>query len=309
MKNPSYRQSNRNSMQKTWTLIKLINWTTDYLDSKGIEKPRLETELLLSDLLGMKRIDLYVSFEKVMSDDELRLHKSRLIKRASGTPIQYITGHTSFMGYPIILDDRVLIPRPETEVLVEHAAHFADQSGASVALELGTGSGAISIALAKMVPSMRIVATDVSETVLEVAKENAKVNEVEGRIDFVWGDLFAALQSADSGRRFDLIVSNPPYVRSDEMENLPVEIREHEPARALDGGKDGLDVIRRILAGAPDYLGPKGRLFLEIGSAQAKQVLEAIAGLGVYGDSEIKRDLAGMDRVLVARPGQGGTVG
>jgi release factor glutamine methyltransferase len=296
-------------MHKTWTLIELINWTKDYLETKGIEKSRLEAELLLADMLGMKRIDLYVSFQRAMSKQELELHKSRVLKRASGAPVQYITGKTSFMGYPIVVDQRVLIPRPETEVLVEEAARFARHTAATNALELGTGSGAISIALAKLAPSLKIVATDISNEALEVALENLRANGVEERIELVRGDLFDSIGARDSAHSFDLVVSNPPYIAHGDIARLPKEIRDFEPAPALDGGENGMDVIRRILAAAPEYLKPGGKLFLEIGSGQGKLVEEAIADLEGFAEAEIKQDLAGMDRVLIARPAEGGSVG
>ncbi|MFW6049292.1 MAG: peptide chain release factor N(5)-glutamine methyltransferase, partial [Candidatus Bipolaricaulota bacterium] len=225
----------------------------------GIEKSRLEAEELLAHTLEVDRLNLYLDPDRPLTKAELDRYRPLIKKRKSGEPLQYITGKTSFMGVSLKIDDRALIPRPETEEMTEEIlARFRHRSGLRV-LDLGTGSGAIAIALARFLVNPRITAVDNSESALELAEENVAENEVSDAVEFRQSDWFSKVDE-----KYDIIVSNPPYVATQEIEELSPDIKEHEPLEALDGGGNGMEEIRRILGEVSGYLTEDGAFFLEI---------------------------------------------
>ncbi|MFQ6089895.1 MAG: peptide chain release factor N(5)-glutamine methyltransferase, partial [Candidatus Bipolaricaulia bacterium] len=226
---------------------------------------------------------------------ELARFRMLIRKRRAGVPLQYLLGEVEFMGLKLGVDGRALIPRPETEGLVELILRDVEPETEVEILELGTGSGAIAVALAKFLPQCRITATDISREALELARENAARNGVEGRIEFLESDWFAEVSG-----RFDLIVANPPYVSIEELEELPGEVREHEPRAAWDGGERGMKALQRIIVEAPAYLRSGGRLYLEFGAGQGAEVRELVVATGAFVGVEILRDLGKRERYLRA---------
>lgn len=286
-------------MTRVWSVLELIRYTADYLGGKGIREPRLNAELLLADTLGLKRLDLYLQFDRPVRPEELAEFKARLLRRARHEPLQYIAGHTDFRELRLSVDRRVLIPRPETELLVgEVLAWCAERSGLS-ALDVGTGSGAIALSLAVEGPFERVLATDLSAEALEVAIENRRTAAPGTSVEFRVGPGFAPA----AGERFDVVVSNPPYVGEEEREGLDAEVRDWEPALALFAGPGGLAVVGELIAAAPDHLRGGGLLALEIGAAQAPRVVELIRGAGPFREPRVVRDLAGRDRIVLAEIG------
>lgn len=283
------------------TVLEALNWATDHLKGHGIENPRLNAELLLAHSLRLYKEQLYLRLHDPLTEEERRRMEELILRRASGEPLQYILGHQEFWSIKIHVDPRVLIPRPETEHLVEEAllilTNISSKKIPSV-LELGTGSGAIAIALAKEVRNLFLVATDLSEEALKVARENAKQASVFDKIRFVKGDL---LQPFRPGALFDLILTNPPYIPDGDIDRLPREVKHYEPHLALKGGKDGLDFYRRLIPQIPSSLSEGGWLLLEVGSAQAGSVCEMIESEGSFCKPETVEDLAGIERVVKAQ--------
>ena len=256
------------------TVLEAIQRSTDFLGRKGVDSPRLQTELLLAHLLKQPRMRLYLEFERVLTPAEVDAFRELIKRRGQREPLQHIVGSTSFCGLEIAVNRDVLIPRPETELLAERGWTFLNQlstinSPPSTALEFGTGSGCVAIALACKCPAAEIYAIDISAEALVLARQNAARHVVAGRIQFLHGDGFAA---APEGVRFDLIISNPPYIPTGEIASLQPEVREHDPRRALDGGSDGLDYGRRLAAEGAPFLKPHGRLMLEFGDGQAERL-------------------------------------
>jgi release factor glutamine methyltransferase len=281
------------------TILEVIKRSTDFLMRKGVASPRLQVELLLAHLLRMPRMQLYLSFERVLTSAELDGLRALVQRRGQREPLQYIVASTSFCGLEIAVNREVLIPRPETELLAERAWTFLQKGGeAASALEIGTGSGCLAIALAHHAPQANVCATDLSRPALELARRNAESNQVSGRVRFCQGDLFAALPDK---AQFDLIVSNPPYIPTARMDTLEAEVREYEPRRALDGGADGQDFYRRIAAEAGARLRPAGCLMLELdeeGAAATRQIFQTEKWIV----ESVERDYNGRERILVARP-------
>ena len=264
------------------TVLEVIQKSAEFLAKKGVAPPRLQTELLLAHVLRLPRMQLYLNFERELSDTELGTLRELVKRRGQREPLQHIIGSTSFCGLEIAVNRHVLVPRPETELLAELGWQFlstinhpvlrsntAEGGQPSTALDFGTGSGCIAIALAVKCPNARVVALDASANALAVAKENAGRNSVGDRIEFHCGNGFAALP-ADA--RFHLIVSNPPYIPSGEIASLQPEVRDFDPHSALDGGLDGLDFHRLLAAEAGAFLQPGGRIMLEFGEGQADAV-------------------------------------
>lgn len=276
-------------MTEPWTSLKLIQWTTGHFEKKGIPNPRLDAELLLASVLKCKRVDLYIGFENAVSEKHLAEYKALIERRAKREPLQYILGETEFWGLKFKVTPDVLIPRPETELLVEEALKFPE---AKTILDIGTGSGCIAVSLAKHLPEAKVVATDISKESLEVAKQNAEKNGVADRIEFVASDIAPWLFFETQERKFDLIVSNPPYIDPLELDLLQTEVSRHEPRRALDGGKDGMEIVEKILKEAPDFLKSPGRLMLEVGEGQAEALKKKYP-------CETRKDYAGIERVIV----------
>jgi len=281
----------RTGSEAVWTPLELVRWTTDYFKSHGVESPRLDAEVLLAHALGARRIDLYLRFDQPLEAHERAVFRELVRRRASErVPVAYLTGSREFWSRSLRVAPGVLIPRPETEGLVQLAAKLAPRRAA----DIGIGSGAIALALALELPEVEITGVDVSEAALAIARENLTAHGVADRVALVAGDGLEPLTG-----RFDLIASNPPYVPSGELEGLAPELR-HEPRVALDGGADGLDVIRALAAGAREKLVAGGHLLLEIAPDQAARTRELLAAGGAA-HVEIHPDLAGRERVALAR--------
>lgn len=276
--------------------MELLRWTAEYLGEKGFHNARLNGELLLSGVLGVKRLDLYLQFDRPLRPEELAEFKGRLLRRAKREPLQYIEGEAHFRDLRLRVDPRVLIPRPETEQLVQRVLDWAAPRPGLAAADVGTGSGAIALALATEGAFGRVVATDVEPGALEAARANHAFAAPEAPVEFRLGAGVAPLR----GERFDVLVSNPPYIGTGERESLDVEVRDWEPASALFAGGDGLDVIREIVAGAPAVLRPGGLLALEIGERQGAAVAGLVGAAGAFGAPRVEKDLAGRDRIVLA---------
>lgn len=282
-------------MAETWTIQRVLAWTGEYFERQGTDSPRLTAELLLAHALGCDRVRLYVDFDRPLNKDELAAFRSLVTRRASGEPTYFILGRREFYGRPFHVDPRVLIPRPETEHLVDAALEKLPEDAPGPVLDLCTGSGAIAVSLAAERQALAVVATDLSAGALEVAALNARALGVEGRVELLNGDLYEPV----AGRVFELIVANPPYLRSGEIDGLSREVR-REPRGALDGGPDGLDLVRRIAAQAPGALAPGGWLMLEIGAEQGEATRTLFEAAGLV-DAQVRKDLAGLDRIALAR--------
>jgi release factor glutamine methyltransferase len=284
-------------LDENWTILKVLQWTTRYFTSKGIGQARANAEVLLAHVLGIERIQLYLNYDRPLGPGELARFREIIKRRAAFEPSQYIVGKQEFWSLQFEVSPAVLIPRPETEVLVEKALEILGEEDALV-LDLGTGSGAIPVALAHERSSIRVIATDRSLEALAVAKRNAARNDVSGRIHFALADLFEAFSVLP---HFELIVSNPPYVSESEYQELAPEISRYEPASALrGGGEHGLDLIRKILEHFPKYLKPGGSLLVEIGQGQA-DFLQLELDSAFAGQFEFIPDYSGIKRVLHLR--------
>ncbi len=278
-------------MAETWTTLKLVGWTQDFFAKKGIDAPRLTAELLLAHALGCDRLRLYLDFDKPLGERELARFRELVRRRADGEPTAYLVGKREFYGRRFLVDPRVLVPRPETELVLEAALAALPDGGR--ALDLCTGSGCLAVSLALERTGARVVATDASEDALAVARENARL--LGAVVDFALGDLWAAVHG---GGPFDVVVSNPPYVPAKELALLPREVR-REPCIALDGGEDGLSVLRRIVEEAPAWLTPTGTLVVEMHETHA-EALPALCRAAGFRSAEARRDLAGLPRLTVA---------
>lgn len=283
------------------TVLKALNWATDYLKERRIDNPRLHAELLLTRSMRLSREELYIRLHSEVTEEEKKALEGLILRRGSGEPLQYILGHQEFWSVNVKVDPRVLIPRPETELLVEEGlwslANISSKKIFSV-LELGTGSGAIAIALAREVEKIFLVATDLSGDALMVARENARQAGVSDKIWFVKGDLVNPFLPRET---FDLILSNPPYLSDSELSGLAREIIDHEPLIALRGGKDGLEFYRKLISQSPSYLKKGGWFLLEVGAHQAGRVCEMIEAEGHFQKPEKVKDLSGIERVVKAQ--------
>ncbi len=278
-----------------WTITGVLEWTKQYFANKGIENPRLDAEILLCSVLKCERITLYVHFDQPLSEEELTEYRGYVARRAQQEPLAYILGEKAFMKHSFKVNPAVLVPRPETELLVESVAKAAAGAGAASLLDLGTGSGAIIVSLLELLPEAAGTAVDISAAALAVAGENAEAIGVSSRLTLVESDLFAGLPA---GQIFDIIVSNPPYIPAADIAGLAADVQ-REPRGALDGGSDGLDFYRRIAAGCGTWLKPDGLLAFEVGIGQAQQVagLCRQAGLTV---TALRKDYAEIERMVFA---------
>jgi release factor glutamine methyltransferase len=279
--------------QETWTVLKVLTWTKGYLAEKGVENARLEAEWMLCEVIGLDRVGLYVNFDKPLSEGELALFRGLVARRARREPLQYILGTQEFMGLEFDVTPAVLIPRPDTAPLVEEAVRRGAK--ARRVLDIGVGSGCIAVSLARLLPGAEVLGVERSPEALAVAWRNAEKNGVT--VTLFEGSLFEPFP----GERFDLIVSNPPYIASGDLETLQPEVRDFEPRGALDGGVDGLDFYRLIIPAAPDYLSPGGQLLFEAGIGQAEEILALFAETGRFGELFTAKDAAGIDRVVGGR--------
>ena len=285
------------------TISGALNWGNRFLKERGIESPRLNAELLLRKALKMNHVELYLYPDRALTRPQFAYYKSLINKRIRGEPAQYILGSREFWSLDLKVTAEVFIPRPETELLVEETLKiFRDAGDLTLRfMEVGTGSGAIAIALAKELERCFILAEDISWEAILLARENAGIHGVLGNIRFLVGDLFSALKEGTS--RFDLILSNPPYIPSSKIGTLPREIAEFEPRIALDGGPDGLEFFRKIVMGARAFLKNGGWLMLELGERQGEAIVEMIRNTGSFVSPCIIKDYSGADRVVRARKG------
>ena len=282
-----------------WTIQRIVNWSTTYLTGKGTDTPRLDSELLLCEVLKCKRIDLYMNFDKPVSIEERDLYKAFLRRRIAGEPVAYILCQKEFMGLVFKVSDAVLIPRPDTEILVETALSFLKKRESRTTLDIGTGSGCIPISLAKLGQASG-VAWDVSKAALDVAIDNAARHGV-GDFNFKIVDALALAGWSENYGQFDLIVSNPPYISQEEKAGLAISVRDYEPATALFAEESGLLFYRVISERAASFLKPSGRLMVEVGWTQAASVSCLLRESG-WQDIVVVKDLAGHDRVVSAAP-------
>lgn len=272
---------------------KILSQATFELEQAEIETPRLDAEILLAFVLNSSRLKLYTDSEKILSADEVQHFKNLIDKRKKNIPIAYITGRKEFFGLNFFVNENVLIPRPDTEILTQLA--IENLGGEKIFADIGTGSGAIAISICKFVKNSTGYAVDISENALDVAKFNAKKFGVDDRINFFCGYLFAPL----AGKKFNAIISNPPYIPTADLKNLQAEVKT-EPATAFDGGADGLNFYRKIISDAPEFLFAGGFLAVEVGINQAEKVKEIFAENN-FGEVEIFQDLAGIDRTVAGR--------
>jgi release factor glutamine methyltransferase len=286
-----------------WTVRKLLEWTTGFFTRKEVDSARLSAELLLSHVLSMPRIALYTNYDQLVSDKHLAEFRALVQRAAEHEPIAYLTGKAHFFNLEFEVTRDVLIPRPDTETLVENVVQLArNQPGfeSPRILDLCTGSGCIAAAIASRVKNAVIVATDISNAAIAVAKRNIEKLGFAGRITLDQGDLYDSIANTVEAQPFDLIVANPPYIPTGNIEQLDKSVRAFEPRIALDGGLDGLSLHRRILDGAPGRLRAGGRVFLEIQFDQGPAAKELFADRSGFDDIRILRDYGGRDRVVTA---------
>jgi release factor glutamine methyltransferase len=282
-----------------WTIGALLRWTAGHFVQKGITSPRLDAEVLLAHALGCRRIDLYVRSEE-LADDELRARFKGLIeKRIQGWPVAYLVGSKEFYLRTFAVSPEVLIPRPATETLVMTAIERLKVLETPRVLEIGTGSGCVAVSLAAHLPSARLVATDRSGEAIEVARSNASAHGVTDRIEFRIGDLWEPV----GGATFEAVVCNPPYIPTGAIARLAADVREYEPRAALDGGPDGLTIIRRLVAGAAGHLTPGGWLLFEFGAGQEAAVEQLVREREGLAMDSIVADWDGVPRVAVSSRG------
>jgi len=280
-------------------ILEVIQRSTDFLARKGVASPRLQVELLLAHLLRLPRLQLYLSFERALTAAELDALRALVQRRGQREPLQYIVDSTSFCGLEIALNREVLIPRPETELLAERGWTFLQKAdGEPSALEIGTGSGCVAIALAHHAPRAKVCATDISGPALELARRNAETHQVSNRVAFCQGDLFSA---APAKARFDLILSNPPYIPTARINTLEAEVRDYEPRNALDGGADGQDFYRRMAVEAGAWLRPAGCIMVELDDEGAPATRD-IFQREKWRVEGVEKDYSGQERILIARP-------
>ena len=305
----------------SWTILATLRWTADYFRTKGVSEPRAAAEILLAHTLSVSRLDLYLRYDQPLNPEELARFKALVIRRRAGEPVAYLTGHREFWSLDIQVTPAVLIPRPETEVLVAAALDAAKSVEAGLkpaptiephpktgnrkpetsplwGVEVGVGSGAVVIALATELPRMAWVGLDTSGGALAVARDNARRQAVLDRVHFLQSDLLAALRPTAA---FALLLANLPYVPRAQWERLPREIKAFEPPGALLGGEDGLDLIRSLIRQAPQYVKGGGWVLLEVGDQQAQQVTALLQQSGAYDRIESIKDFSGMERVVRAR--------
>jgi release factor glutamine methyltransferase len=281
---------------ETWTIRRIVTWMAQDFEKRGIESARLDADLLVAHVLGVPRVNLYMDLDRPLEPTELASIRGLVPRRRAREPIAYILGRREFYGRSFAVGPAVLVPRPETELLVERTLEALGQ-GPSRVLDLCTGSGCVAATLAAERESISVVATDVSEEAAKIARDNVESLGVAARVDVRVGDLYAPV---DAESPFDAIVANPPYVTEEEMKGLAADVRDHEPHLALVAGTDGLDVIRRIIDGAFGHLAAGGLLAIEVGAGQGEHVAELLREAG-FAEVAVVPDLAGTGRVVEGR--------
>ena len=288
----------------TWTVRRLLEWTPGFLQKKGVDQPRLSAELLLAHVLGVPRIKLYTDFERVLDEKSLTAYRELLRRAVEQEPIAYLTGKAHFFSLEFSVSRDVLIPRPDTETLVENVLQTVrHQSGLEAArvLDLCTGSGCIAAAIARNLKAATVVAIDISEPAVEIARKNIEQLGLADRVMIELGDLYEPISRLVDPRPFDLIVANPPYIPANQLETLDKSVKDFEPIAALDGGIDGLMIHRRILQKAIEHLTAAGRVFLEIAFDQGPAALEMAAAHNAFDEVRLLKDYGGHDRVLAMK--------
>jgi release factor glutamine methyltransferase len=289
------------SSENPWTILKLLKWATDYFNDNDIDDPKVAAEILLAQSLHLRRIDLYLQHDRPLEKNELSAFKILLKRKLKREPVAYIVGHKEFWSMAFTVNHDVLIPRPETECLVEATMDIITKTGEGEnirVLELGTGSGAVIISLASQRQGNDYYASDISEKALVVARQNAATHGLND-IHFFAGDWMDPLKAKK--QFFDVIVSNPPYIPSRQIETLAPEIRQYEPLVALDGDEDGLECLRHIVQDAWIYLKPHGWLALEMGHDQKVEMMEIARSCGKYDQVMVRKDYSGHDRIIRMR--------
>jgi release factor glutamine methyltransferase len=296
---------------RQFTVSEILDKTTGYLKKKGIPEPRIDAEVLLAHILKIERLEIYLNLDWQLTEKDLSAYEKLIERRAAREPVAYIVGYKEFMGLKFFLNKEVLIPRPETEILVEKVIEKAQRmkkvksygygkDNYITIIDLCTGSGNIAISLARNIESCKIYATDISEGAIQVARRNARFHNVEGKVEFLLGDLFSPLKKFNLNLAVDFVVSNPPYVKSRDLVLLQPEIKK-EPVSALEGGNEGLDFYQRIVPEALKYLVDGGYLIMEIGDRQGKAVTDLIKKEKRFSPPLLVRDYAGLDRVVMAQ--------
>lgn len=283
-----------------WTIQRLLNWITDYLTQKKVDSPRLSAELLLCHILRLARIELYTLFDRVVKPEQLEALRELVKRCGQQEPVAYLVGRCEFYSLPLKITRDCLIPRPETELLVERAIEWLRKRGGTTqALDVCTGSGCIAAAIAKNVKDCTVIATDICDKALAVAADNVNTLKLTDKVQLLCGDLFTPIVAGLDNPQFDVIVSNPPYVSQAEFDKLDKNVRDYEPKTALYGGVDGLDIYRRIIDGVGEFLKPDGALMLEIGFAQGKPVGGLLEASGLFKTVRIEKDFAKHDRLAI----------
>ncbi|MEP3479210.1 MAG: peptide chain release factor N(5)-glutamine methyltransferase [Fuerstiella sp.] len=281
-----------------WTVQRILQWTTGFLEGKGVESPRLEAELLLAHARGCQRIHLYTSLDMELTAEERAAMRGFVKRRAAREPLAYITGTKEFYGREFYVGQGVLVPRPETETLIDVCLDFLPKDQESTIAEVGFGSGCISITLAKQRLGLNVIAGDISDDALSFAKKNGEKQDVQNRIQWLLADGITEL-NLPSDQPIAGIVSNPPYIRNDEFAGLEPEVRLHEPETALTSGTDGLDLVRRLISEAATVLKPNGWMALEVDPMQCSSV-EGLFQEAGFSSSKVHQDLSGNDRIVSA---------
>lgn len=285
-------------MSETWTIRRVLDWTAKDFAGRGLDSPRLDAELIIAHALGIDRVRVYMDLDRPLASSELGAIRELVGRRRKREPIAYIVGRREFYGRSFEVTPAVLIPRPDTETLIERALELLPQDAAGSILDLGTGPGILAITLLAEREGLCADAVDVSRDAIEVARRNASKLGVADRIAFHEGDLFAPLSV---GARYAMIVSNPPYIPEREIATLEPDVRDYEPRVALSGGDDGLAIVRRIVEGAAEWLEPSGALLLEVGADQAGAVVELMRAQPALCDVTTRFDLGQIERVVEAR--------
>lgn len=285
-------------MSKPWTILSVLDWTRTHFESKGLGSPRLDAELILAKVLGLQRVMLYARFDQPLRPEELAQIRALVARRSRREPMAYLLEERELYGLPFEVTPEVLIPRPDTELLIDVALELLRGVEAPSIADVGTGSGCVAIVLAKELPTARVEASDTSPGALAVARRNAAKNGVAERVSFLEGDLLSARPAGAAP--LHLVTANLPYIPTAVIPTLEPDVRDFEPRSALDGGPDGLGPIRRLVAQAPAHLRPGGVLALEIGHDQRDRALALLAAAGLE-EPTARRDLGGHDRVVFAR--------
>ena len=277
------------------TVLEVIKLSTEYLQKKGVESPRANAEILLAEILKCKRLELYLAFDKPLAENEVQVYREAIRKRGLRIPLQYIVGNVEFYGLKLIVNENVLIPRPESELLVEKIINDSDKSNNLKILDIGVGSGNISLSISKNLPNSKVVAIDISKSALDVANQNAEINSLQDRIEFRLFDFMN--DDLNSLGKFDLIVSNPPYVSENDYESLEPELKNYEPKIALTDNSNGISFYKRIIEVSDQILGKHGKIYFELGMGQSIQVKNLFEQNG-FKNILMTKDYSGIDRII-----------